>query len=106
MPKDEGYIWEYVYKWRKEIIWAIGAALAGVIYDFAMVSGFNPRVFADPVWLGDQLVPAAFRAVLGALFALFTGGFRPPVPVGPRQPTIDERVDVDPRARGRPEMPE
>lgn len=94
---------DYVFKWRAEFWWAL--VYAGATYlltlqvtDFENVTDW--RKFGLSVSVG------LVRAVLGALLALRSGGFRPEIPTGPAVPTIDERVGTSPRAVATPKLPD
>ena len=94
---------DYVFHWQRESVWVVVTATMTYLLTLAATDFENItdwRKFA--VSAGAGLV----RAVLAALLATRSGGFRPQVPAGPAVPTIDEQVGVSPRKVARPEMPD
>lgn len=91
----------YVFKWGPESVWVVLTAVMTyamtlTVTDFTDITDW--RKFAVSIGVG------LMRAVLGAMLATGTGGFRPQTPTGPQQPTIDEQVGVNPHTVARPTL--
>lgn len=93
----------YTFKWKSESIWVVLTAIMTYAMtltatDFENVTDWRKLAIS----IGAGLV----RAVIGALLATRSGGFRPEVPAGPAVPTIDEQVGVSPRKVATPNQPD
>lgn len=87
----------YVFRWRAELVWVV--ITAALTYLTTLLAADFDAV-TDWRKFGIAAAAGLIRAVLAALLAAGTGGFRPEVPVGPQVPTVDERV-----GQSRPEPP-
>lgn len=93
----------YTWKWGPESAWIIVTATMVYVMQIAATDFENIvdwRKFL--ISAGAGLV----RAVIGALLASRSGGFRPEVPTGPVTPTVDEEIGTSPRAVRRPNLPD
>lgn len=87
----------YVFRWRPELVWVM--VTAALTYLTTLLASDFEAV-TDWRKFGIAAAAGLTRAVLAAILAAGTGGFRPEVPTGPAVPTVDERI-----GQTRPEPP-